>query len=465
MSDEDADWDVVVVGAGLAGHCAALEAAAAGARPILLEKESQVGGSSVLSAGFFAFANTALQQKHGIADSPELLAADLASVGGPDVDMDLVRAYAFGQGEVYTWLTDRGVTFSAIELSAAQSVPRSHWTDGSAMLAALARTAQASGLTTNCNTEVRRLRRDAGSGRVIGVDCRRDGADFHIRARRGVVLATGGFSRSDDLMRNFAPQQHLALRVGGSGSTGDGLKMAWQLGAGFCDMGSIKGTFGTHPEGGNERLELLLGFYLGAIIVNRDGQRFADESQPYKLLGDACLRQPGAMGFQIYDRAIIEQSQPGVSLFDFAPAIATGKMIRADTIPALAVRCGIDAAALAATVATYNADVDTGRDSRFGRDGLCNHQGSMRRIETPPFYAYPSTSVVLATYCGLTTDTLGRVRDVFGTIIPGLYAAGELTGGFHGSAYMTGSALGKAAYFGRVAGRAAAQETFANEGR
>ncbi len=463
-STAPAEWDVIVAGGGLAGYAAALEAADAGARTLLVEKQADTGGSSRISAGFFAFADTPLQRAQGIVDSAALLAQDLAAVGGPDTDPALLHAYAEGQGGLYDWLTALGVRFTALELSAGQSVPRSHWTDGAAMLGPLADEARRRGVATLTGTAVHRLCRDA-AGRVDGVLLQRDGATRPCPARGGVVLATGGFSRSEELMAVFAPQQAPALRVGGAGSTGDGLRMAWAMGAGFRDMGHIKGTFGTHPAGGNERLELLLGFYVGAIIVNTHGQRFADESQPYKLLGDACLQQPGALAFQIFDRRMIERSQPGVALFDFAPALADGKMIAADTIEALAGRCGIAPDALAATVALYNQGVASGRDTQFGRDGLCNHQGALAPIEAPPFYAYPSTSVVLATYCGLTTDAEGQVRDVFGAPIPGLYAAGEITGGFHGRAYMTGSALGKAAFFGREAGRAAARRARSNSGQ
>jgi fumarate reductase flavoprotein subunit len=119
-------------------------------------------------------------------------------------------------------------------------------------------------------------------------------------------------------------------------------------------------------------------------------------------------------------------------------------------------KIGIDAAQLATTVARYNGFVESGVDADFGRDGLSTHYGKLVKIERAPFYAYPSTSGIIATYCGLTVDADTRVLNVFGEPIAGLYAAGELMGGFHGISYMTGSALGKAVIFGRIAGRSAA---------
>src|SRR5881394_863858 len=115
--------DVIVTGAGLAGYCAALSAAEAGARVLMIEKQPREGGSSVLSGGFFALAGTPLQQRNGVADTPDLLYDDLRKVGCYENDEALVRAYAAGQGELYAWLCAHGAEFRGLELSAGQSVP------------------------------------------------------------------------------------------------------------------------------------------------------------------------------------------------------------------------------------------------------------------------------------------------------------------------------------------------------
>jgi fumarate reductase flavoprotein subunit len=454
MNPAASTFDVIVVGGGLAGHCAAAAASEQGATVLLLEKEQATGGSTALSGGFFAFANTPLQRERGIADSPDRLFADLRTVGGDVNDRALLRAYVDLQLELHDWLVELGVTFPALELSAGQSVPRSHQTDIGRVLELIQARALATGtVTLRIGVGTRRLLRDGNEGRVTGVLT--DGRT--IAARGGVVLATGGFSRSEKLLREFAPNQQRALRMGGSGNVGDGLRMAWRLGAGLRDMHSIKGTFGTHPQSGSERHEILLAFYMGAIIVNRLGRRFVDESSAYKLLGDACLEQPGATAYQILDQKILDRSDPNVPLFNLAPAVKRGLMLSADTLEGLAVQCGIEAETLVETLQRYNAGVDAGRDADFGRDGLCNHGGALLRIDQPPFYAYPSTSVVLATYCGLTVTPEAEVLDVFAERIEGLYAAGEIIGGFHGTGYMTGTSLGKAALFGRIAGSNAAR--------
>ncbi|MFH1553896.1 MAG: FAD-binding protein, partial [Pseudomonadota bacterium] len=292
-------------------------------------------------------------------------------------------------------------------------------------------------------------------GRVTGVMAEAAGQPFRIQARRGVVLATGGFSRNEDLLRLFAPGQAGAQRMGGPGNTGDGLLMAWRLGAGFRDMGYIKGTFGNHPSAGPEDHFLLFPIYAGAIAVNAGGRRFVDESLSYKLIGDACLQQLGCIGFQVFDQPIFERGRPGIPSMDFRADLEARRVVTADDARGLARMLEIDEHALCETLARYNRFVERGRDEDFGRDGLCNHHGDLVTIATPPFYAFASKSVVLATYCGLSVDASMRVLDVYDEVIPSLFAAGGVIGGFHGKGYMTGSANGKATIFGRIAGRSA----------
>jgi fumarate reductase flavoprotein subunit len=452
------ETDVVVIGAGLAGFCAAIEAAAAGAKVLLLESQSKVGGSTVLSGGSFAFAGTDRQMAMAIEDSPERLVRDFLAAGENANDPALVLLYAENQLDAYRFLVARGVTFGPIQAASGQSVPRQHPSDPREVIRRLhEEAAQCPDIELMLDTRALRLLRDAADGRVRGVRVSHDGTGRDIVVRRGVVLASGGFSRNPEMLETFAPGQAAAKRIGGPGSQGDGLKMAWQLGAGLRDMGYVKGTFGNHREAGPEQHTAMLAVYRGAIAVNRLGRRFANESISYKLLGDACLAQPGAVGFQIFDQGVMDAAVPGVPIFDFPRRVREGLLLQADTLAALAALIEVDAAALAQTVAEYNQSADAGHDALFGRNSLVQGFGSMRRIETPPFYAYPSVSAVIATYCGLTVDPRLRVLDVFGTVIPGLFAAGEVTGGFHGKAFMTGTSLGKCVVCGRIAGSEAAR--------
>lgn len=445
------DTDVLVIGAGLAGFCASLEALSAGRTVTLLEKQPEVGGSTVLSGGAMAFAGTQGQAEAGIEDSDGRLRDDLLRVGEHRNDPALVEAYVEAQLDTWRWLRGHGVRFSSVQLGGGQSVPRSNRVDTRQMIGALADRAQGDNrFTLRTSDPAERLIRDGD--RIAGV--RAGGKD--IRARHGVVLASGGFSRDETLLGLFAPAQRDALRIGGRGNTGDGLRMACAMGAGLADIGYIRGTFGTHPDAGPEQLSIIHAIYKGGIAVNRHGMRFIDESLSYKIIGDACLQQPDGLAFQIFDQPIMDLSVPGVATSDMRAGLTDGRVLQAGTLEGLAQRAGIDPDGLRATVARYNADAMNGRDMLFGRDGLSSHYGRLRAIETAPFYAFPSTSSVLATYGGLAVDPGMRVRDVFGAPIPGLFAAGEVTGGLHGAAYMTGSSLGKSSIFGRIAGRNAA---------
>jgi fumarate reductase flavoprotein subunit len=448
--------DLLVVGGGLAGYCAAHEAATHGLRTLLIEKEARIGGATVLSGGSFAFAGTPLQQRLGIEDSEETLYADLRRVGGHENDDALVKAYVVQQRAAYDWLGSLGVEFERVFVASGQSVPRAHSRNAQEVLDIVARRAHETGrVQTRLNVAARRLTRDEPGGPVTGVIAEAQGRSLPIRARNGVVLATGGFSRNEELLRLFAPNQAGAQRMGGPGNTGDGLLMAWQLGAGFRDMAYIKGTFGNHPSAGSEDHFLLFPMYAGGIAVNAQAQRFVDESLSYKLIGEACLRQPGCIGYQIFDQRIFERGRPGIPSMDFQADLDAGRVISAPTLRELAKALELDPDSLLRTVREYNASVEKGVDAAFGRDGLCNHYGELVEISVAPFYGFASKSVVLATYCGLTVDESARVKDVYGTVIPNLFAAGGVMGGFHGQAYMTGTANGKAVIFGRIAARAA----------
>lgn len=443
--------DVLVLGGGLAGCAAALAAAEAGRSVILLEGESEVGGSTVLSAGLSAFAGTEEQAELGIQDSTELLKQDILHTGQWVNDPALVELYAQHQLATYRWLKSLGIRYRGVHPGAGQSVPRSHPTDPATLVHTLLARAVDHGATVVTRARAQRLITEAGRVGYVDVDGRRVAA-------AAVVLTTGGFSRNSELLARFAPRMRQAVRGGGAGSRGDGLLMAWQLGAGFVDTPYISGTYGIypHPHPG-EAGTGVLAVYLGAVAVNAEGNRFIDESLPYKVIGDASLAQPGGITYQIFDATVRAAADPDVPIYDLAARERNGLLVRADTLADLARRLGIPAGPLEATIARYNLAVSAREPDEFGRRTLCGGFGTPVPIAEPPFFAQPSSSVVLATYCGLTINTDCEVLDVFGEPIGGLLAAGEVIGGFHGAGYVTGTSIGKAAVLGRLAGQRAAQ--------
>jgi len=459
-SDTDSDQtttDVLVIGGGLAGLCAAIEAANAGAEVTLLEKLGECGGSSVLSGGLLAFAGTEMQKAAGIEDDDTRLYEDLRRAGQYQNVDALVRTYVANQMAAYRWLVGLGTQFISVELAAGHSAPRAHSLRSQDFMALMERRARDTGrVNIVFDAAAERLLR--GGTRVEGVTARIAGKTTTIRARRGVVLASGGFARNADMVNLFVPHQAKCVVYCGAGCDGDGIRMAWALGAGLRDVAHVKGTFGFHPDTGKTpgRDWSKHSVYRGAILVNKRAQRYVDESKSYKLLGDAVLTQPDSMSFQIFDQGVMETSSDTAPLFKFKEALALGRLLSEPTLETLASRVGLDPATLVATVVRYNGYVRSGKDEEFGRTGLSSGYGKLVELTRGPWYAYPSTSGLIATYCGVTVDTATRVLDVFGEPIPGLYAAGEMTGGFHGVAYMTGSSLGKCVIFGRIAGQNAA---------
>lgn len=453
--------DLVVLGTGIAGLTTATTAAEDGLRVVLLEKTEAIGGSTVMSGGWFAFSDTEEQAAAGAADSRGLFRRDLLEVGEHLNDPALVDAYLDHQDETYRWLKDHRVVFHEVEISSGQSTRRSHLSRIKDVVAELHRRFEAAGGLTLLQHRGVRLLRDGdgvtgGTGRVTGVAAETPEGPRLCTGRAGVVLATGGFSRSTEMLTVFAPAQLRAIPYGGKGNTGDGLRMAWKLGAGMADMSFVSGTYGSHPETGDEFHELLTAYYLGAIIVNRAGKRFTDESQSYKTLGRDVLDQPEGLGFEVFDAKVRAQSHLGVPLQDMEVIEGLGHLHRADILEELARVAGIDPEVLGSTVRDYNAAIAGAIPDPAGRTGLCNGVGELVPIDTPPYYAYPAKSLMTTTYCGVTSTPRGEVVDVDGDVIDGLYAVGEVTGGFHGAAYMTGTSLGKGAVFGHLVARHAA---------
>lgn len=455
-----AAFDVLVVGAGLAGHCAALAAAEHGAQVLLIDKTDRPGGSTLQSSGSFAFAGTDLQREAGIDDTPQRLGADLHKASGGLADPALVQLYLDRQAETFDWLRRHGVEFGQLALSSSMSAPRTHPTLPAQLMGALqARVQDTPTIEYRPRAVVQRLR--VRERRVAGLTWP-NGDETTAGA---VVLATGGFSRNPELLRRFAPRFAEALAVGGEASTGDGLKMAWSLGADLVDMAWINGTFGLslnrYPQRalapGDEPL-LRLAIYRGAIAVNLRGERFVDESKSYKLLGERCLEQPQGTAFQVFDEKIMAQSTPAPNSNDYRGALERGLVRQAGSLEDLAAAVGLDPRVFCETVRAYNRDIAAGGvDQVHGRASLGSGYGKPVAIDQAPFYIYPCTTAVLSTYCGLRVDSSMRVIDVYGDPIAGLFAAGEVVGGFHGAGYMSGSALGKAAIFGRTAGEQAAR--------
>lgn len=444
---------LVIVGAGMAGLCAALEASRNGANVLVLEKQPTIGGSSLLSGRFMAFAETDFQQKLGIQDSTEKLVADLLAVGQYKNKQHLVEAYGRHQLATYNWLVENGIEFQDCQAVSGHSEPRGHTIIPDQAIHQLKVLAEQEGAQIVTNAHVTRLLMEQGD--ITGVLYEQNGQIHEQFAACGVILTAGGFSQSEDLLAQFAPQLASTIRLGGTGNTGDGIKLAATAGAWLEDFAYLKGTYGFHPTSTNDCKRQAHAFYKGGIIVNEQGNRIVNESISYKLLGDAALAQPTCKTYQIWDQTVMDKSVANDALYDFELLYNEGLIVSAPTIEQLAEKIAVPVEALKLTIASYSADVSAGSDQAFQRKTLSHTFGTPTPIETAPFYAMETATAMLATYAGVQVDEEARVLNAYDEPITGLYAAGEMVGGFHGAGYMTGSSLGKAAIFGRIAARTA----------
>lgn len=453
----DHEADVVVAGAGGAGIAASIELADAKVSVIVFDKQPTIkDSSSSLCGGVYAFAGTDFQKNNGVQDSDTLFYKDLITIGQSKNDEKLVRAYIKNQLDTYNWMTQFGVKWIGLEALAGMSVPRGHVTDPAKALEILQKAAEKRGVQFAFSTPVSGLLTDANK-RVIGVTVEIKGERQRIKARKGVLLASGGFGRDPKRLATIDARFLKVVSAVGPGHTGDGHRMAEELGAYLKDVEYVKPTFGIfHTSNTNHTLSMM--YYNGAIIVNKEGKRFIDESKSYKDLGKASLAQPDAVGYQIFDQKIFQMGVDRVRGLPTEKALwgldeeRIKLLIKADTIEDLADKAGISRKALKQTVDEYNKSVLVGKDAEFGRYALAGGAGKIISIEIPPFYCYPSRSVLPGTYGGIAVDDAMHVLTHEG-IIPGLYAAGEIIGGFHGASYMSGTAVAKAVIFGRIAGR------------
>ena len=448
------DADVIVLGAGGGGLMAAVEAATAKAKVILLESMPTIGGSTVICGGSLVFAGTDFQREKGVSnDSNELLYKDFMEAGRHRNLPGMVKVYVDNQLDTYERLKQLGVKFYGL-IIAEGSVPRIHRMKPPELIGALKKEADRLGVQTMLETPATKLIRNP-AGRIIGVKAKRADKEIAIRARKGVVVATGGFSNNPEMLENFRINFSKVRSMAGPGSKGDGIKMLWHEGAYMVDLPSIKATFSVGAK--SKPGELMWGFMnrQGAIIVNKLGKRFVDESMGHKEIPDYVVSQPDGVAYLVFDSKI-------------APAAAASRgntmqdlekwMVKGETIEAVAKAAGIPEQTLKETVERYNNSIESGKDAEFGRKALSGAIGKPVKIQEPPFYVFEGISVILGTYCGALTNNHAQVLDVYGQVIPGLYAAGEVLGGVHGDGYIGGTAAGKALIFGRLAGGYAAKE-------
>lgn len=448
-------WDLIIVGAGIAGLMTAIRSSMNGLRRVLiLEKTPFTGGAALLSEGVFAFSETPYQAARGIRDKDEIFYEDMRRTGNYRNDPELLKAYLKFSHPVYEWLSANGINPVAVDTGSGISMPRAHTYRVVPLMEKLRSEAVKSGAVIASNTQAVTL--ETEGGRVSGVVVRRGERTATLRAKYGVVLASGGFLRRPDWVRRYRPTMSNAVRVCAAGADGDGISMALPLHAGLRDMRFLHVSYGFSLFPATVGDFTHVG-YRGAMIVNQQGLRFVNESLPYTDIGRIALEKEHNQSYFVFDEEI-RQRQMKAREVDAKllanPVRADGQVIfySGDSINEVAAKAGLNPSNLSWTVTRYNRFVETGHDADFRRDSLTFGYGRPSRIIKPPFYVFPTLAGMMGSYCGLAINQEGAVLTAGGRVIPGLYAAGEVTGGFHGEAFIGGTALGKAIIFGWIVG-------------
>jgi 3-oxo-5alpha-steroid 4-dehydrogenase len=468
------DWafeaDVVIIGFGATGACAAIEARLAGADVLLFERNSGSGGASGLSGGEIYIGGsggTDVQRAAGFSDSTEDFAAYLKMAGGPCVDEAKCDAYAAEAVNHFNWLKDQGVPYrgnylpgkiieptddstliwSGSEAAApffksAKPAPRGHviqhmgWGGGRPLVDRLE--ARARELGTRIVVDARALALVTDGARIVGTVMRIDNAPVFVRARQGVVLATGGFVMNEEMRRKYCPQSFKISNPIGDKDDGTGINLGLSVGGDAIHMDQFFTTCPwTIPES-----------HAKGVFVNQQGQRFINEDCYHGRVSRTAIDQPGTAVYLLLDSAHFQQP-PEFAYLTIAATGADWQEVEAEL--------GLPAETLSTTMVVYN------QHAREGRDPLFDKQPPiLTPLDQGPFVAlelnFQTSYFSFFTLGGLKTSADGEVLDRAGAAIPGLFAAGRCTSGLPawGHGYSSGMSLADCTFFGRQAGRKAA---------
>ena len=443
MGDRAAkDCDVLVIGGGGAGICAALSAAEQGAHVIIAEKMGYFGGATIMSSGKIPAVGTKLQLERGVHDSIGACAMDIFRPSNYSVRPDLVYTVVENSNDIIEWTAERGVVWTLDEtLYFGQTAHRMHTADGAGAglvnpLVAAMDAEPAIEQLLDCPLQGLLIDDDA----VVGAYY-----DDGVITARATVLATSGFGNNPQMLAQYCPEAVPAVPVVAPGATGEGILWAAELGAALQNMGAYQGHAFHCVDNGTTGEQGIANN--GGIRVNLEGNRFMNEYGGYSELSPHVLAQTDHVAFLCFNDI---QAQKSAKLAGWQEA---GIVYMGQTATDLADAIGVPAERLAATFADYQEGIEKGED-RFNRTKLPEHFDG-------PYYAVRQTGEIRHTQGGAVTDVVGHVLRADGTPIKGLYAAGGCTEGYSsrgGAAYMSGNGLIQALVYGKLAGACAATE-------
>ena len=452
------NYDVVVIGAGGAGFSAAITARNAGANVVLLEKMPAVGGNSLISGAEMNVARNWVQPKLGINDdSPELHAQDTFKGGDGKGDMKVINVMTHEALDAAKWCRDYlGVRFEDDNLfffgghsRKRALIPVGH--TGTEFIAKFQAKADELGIPVITNMKAEELIKDK-DGRVVGVKATMDGSEYTFNAKGGVVLATGGFGANPEMVKKYNPKIDERFKTTDApGSTGEALYMAERAGAQLVNMGYIQTYPICDPISG--AIELIADArFDGAIMLNQEGKRFVEELQRRDVLSEAILNQTGRYCWVLWNDKIGSISNTvKAHANEYEAFTKQGVMATCDDLKCIADFTKIPFDQLQKTVKRVSDMAGKGNDKDF------NHRAGLMDMQQGKYYVIKAVPSTHHTMGGVRINEKAEALTAEGKVIPGLWAAGEVTGVTHGTNRLGGNAYTDIIVFGRIAGEAAAK--------
>ena len=452
------NYDVVVIGAGGAGFSAAITARNAGANVVLLEKMPAVGGNSLISGAEMNVAKNWVQPKLGINDdSPELHAQDTFKGGDGKGDMKVINVMTHEALDAAKWCRDYlGVRFEDDNLfffgghsRKRALIPVGH--TGTEFIAKFQAKADELGIPVITNMKAEELIKDK-DGRVVGVKATMDGSEYTFNAKGGVVLATGGFGANPEMVKKYNPKIDERFKTTDApGSTGEALYMAERAGAELVNMGYIQTYPICDPLSG--AIELIADArFDGAIMLNQEGKRFVEELQRRDVLSEAILNQTGQYCWVLWNDNIGKISNTvKAHANEYEAFTKQGIMTTCDDLKCIADFTKIPFDQLQKTVKRVSDMAGKGNDKDF------NHRAGLMDMQQGKYYVIKAVPSTHHTMGGVRINEKAEALTAEGKVIPGLWAAGEVTGVTHGTNRLGGNAYTDIIVFGRIAGEAAAK--------
>ncbi|OGN99577.1 MAG: hypothetical protein A2Y58_03970 [Chloroflexi bacterium RBG_13_51_52] len=474
MNQVTAQTDVVVIGSGAAGLTAALTAAEGGAKVTVFEKQRSLGGTSNFFEGIFAVESD-MQRERYITYSTDEAFKNIMEYSHWLANPRLVRAIVNESGLTIAWLQKQGVVFTDATINMPDS-PRTYHVvkgKGEAVIKALTTKAKEKGVDIRLAAPVKRIAKQGES--IRGVIAEVDGEEIQVGAK-AVIIASGGYANNKEWIKKYTgfDLDINLMPIGNVDKTGDGIRMAWELGA--AEEGkSLLELYRVGPMGP----EFAMGSQIEYAVVQPDlwvnpkGERFCDETVCFydATVGNANARYKEGYTYSIFNDSVVQRMQergidknvvigipPGSKPVDFyremkaALERGTSEIFEADSVEELATKMGVDPAVLKSTVDEYNTYCEKHHDDLFAKDAKY-----LWPIKTPKFYAVKARTVFLGTMGGIKINEKAQVVDKKDLVIPGLYAAGFDAGGMYGDSYAIRYSSGLSSAFalssGRIAGK------------